>query len=66
MTKSENAQLTELRDLIVEVAADLSNNNPFWTAGLLADALIGRGVKICTKCAVDGIEHNGMPEVRHG
>lgn len=35
---------TILRDLIVETAADLSNENPFWTAGCLADALIKKGI----------------------
>jgi len=33
-----------LRDLIAEVAADLSQVEPFWTAGCLADALIKKGV----------------------
>lgn len=29
-----------LRDVIAATAADLSNGNPFWTAGCLAAALI--------------------------
>lgn len=29
-----------LRDVIADTAADLSNGNPYWTAGCLADALI--------------------------
>ena len=39
-------ELNPLRDLIAEVAADLSGANPVWTAGCLADALIARGVGI--------------------
>ena len=35
---------TNLRDLIADTAADLSNANPYWTAGCLADALIKKGV----------------------
>ena len=47
MTTKPNApEGQKLRDLIAEVAADLSNENPFWTAKLLADALITRGIGI--------------------
>jgi Lar family restriction alleviation protein len=35
---------TALRDTISEIAADLSSNNPIWTADCLADALIKKGV----------------------
>lgn len=31
-----------LREMIVEVAADLSEAEPFWTAGMLADVLTER------------------------
>ena len=37
---SEPATFQPLRDVIAETAADLSNGNPFWTAGCLAAALI--------------------------
>lgn len=46
MTKPNAPEGQKLRDLIAEVAADLSNENPFWTAKLLADALITRGIGI--------------------
>jgi len=46
MTKPNEPEGQKLRDLIAEVAADLSNENPFWTAKLLADALITRGIGI--------------------
>lgn len=38
------ADFATLRDCIAEVAAGLSNENPFWTAGCLADALIRKGI----------------------
>lgn len=34
----------ELHELISEIAADLASGQPMWTAGMLADALIARGV----------------------
>ena len=46
MTKPNEPEGQKLRDLIAEVAADLSNENPFWTAKILADALIARGIGI--------------------
>ena len=46
MTKPHEPEGQKLRDLIAEVAADLSNENPFWTAKILADALIARGIGI--------------------
>lgn len=45
-TKPNEPEALPLRDLIAEVAADLSTGNPFWTAKLLADALITRGIGI--------------------
>lgn len=32
--------MKSIRDVIADTAADLSNGNPVWTAGCLADALI--------------------------
>lgn len=46
MTKPDEPEAQKLRDLIAEIAADLSTENPFWTAKLLADALITRGIGI--------------------
>lgn len=37
---TDPATFQPLRDVIAATAADLSNGNPFWTAGCLADALI--------------------------
>lgn len=37
---SDPAVFKPLRDVIADTAADLSNGNPYWTAGCLADALI--------------------------
>ena len=34
------ARFGTLRDVIAETAADLSNGNPYWTAGCLASALM--------------------------
>ena len=45
-TKPNEPEAQKLRDLIAEIAADLSTENPFWTAKLLADALITRGIGI--------------------
>lgn len=49
MTDKTELEVTSLRDLIVEVAADLSADNPYWTAGCLADALIAKGVGLTTR-----------------
>ena len=37
---TDPATFSPLRDVIAATAADLSNGNPFWTAGCLADALM--------------------------
>lgn len=49
MTDKTELEVTSLRDLIAEVAADLSADNPYWTAGCLADALIAKGVGLTTR-----------------
>lgn len=41
---TEAPEQTALRELIEDTAADLSQAEPFWTAGCLAKALIARGV----------------------
>lgn len=45
MTSEELAALNRaaLRDLIADTAADLPTQNPVWTAGCLADALLATG-----------------------
>lgn len=37
---TDPATFQPLRDVIADTAAELSNGNPFWTAGCMADALI--------------------------
>ena len=40
----DTASAASLHEMISEIAADLASREPFWTAGMLADALITRGV----------------------
>lgn len=49
MTDKTELEVTNLRDLIAEVAADLATERPYWTAGCLADALIAKGVGLTTR-----------------
>ncbi|SES19927.1 hypothetical protein [Sphingobium sp. YR768] len=43
------AQREAVRTIIAETAADLSTENPAWTAGCLADALISKGVGLINR-----------------
>lgn len=51
--------MTDLRELIAEIAADLSGDNPVWTAGCLADALMRRGIGLVDWRPIDTAPRDG-------